>query len=104
MLDTLSNLQIADKTEIHRYVRDNKHSPIGVIMARKMHDGTIVISWSLCNKLDKFDKQKALFIAARRAEFGMSKNVLIPHKVERMINDMIYRAQKYFRTDDVVIV
>ena len=52
-----------------KYKRNDHGHPIGVLVAT----GREEVGFSLCNKKDKWDKEKALMIAIRRAENGFSK-------------------------------
>lgn len=49
-----------------KYVRDGENNRVGVVVAT----GSSKIGWSLCNKLDRFDRKKGLMIAEARANMS----------------------------------
>lgn len=99
------------KTLVH-YVKNDKGQRIGCVVAI----GAELVGWSQCNKKDRsgskrFDKQKALSLAIKRAEKGSSifqrlsttGKMLIfrtPNKfMKSAIAKMEDRAKLYFKED-----
>lgn len=55
------------ETQLIRYIRNNKNEPRGVAIALKVGDG-IQYGYSLCHPdKDKWDREKGLLIAKKRA-------------------------------------
>ena len=74
------------------YLRDKNGNPIGVAVAVSKED----IGWSLCNKRDKFNKQRALEIAVGRATKRDISDTK-PVTILPLFNKIYARAQKYFK-------
>lgn len=74
-----------------KYVRNNKNSKIGVVVAT----GRDRVGWSMCHRLDKFDKAKALKIAKGRAERG--SNVSLPGVIFNDYNAMTDRSERFYQ-------
>lgn len=56
------------QTLIKEYIRDKKNNPYGVAVAVKDPDtNQIFYGFSICNKADKYDKDRGLNIAVNRA-------------------------------------
>ena len=93
--------------ELVQYVRDRNGHPVGAVVALSANQ----IGWSLTNKLDRWDREKALMIARRRAVAtnktgGFRDSVLlpgadgkggVPHTVQRTFEEMCNRAMRYFK-------
>ena len=77
------------------YVRDKKRRPVGVVVATGKHQ----IGWSKCNRLDEWDRQKALMIAKNRANAGMERDVFAnaPYDIMTAVEKMEDRALKYYQ-------
>lgn len=107
-------MKIPANTIIH-YVRDNKGNPRGVIVAVKLLDGNIGISWSYCRKTDRFTKDMALQIAIGRAlTSAVHMRILdagdrawiefaseMPHQIARDMAKFVDRCKKYYKTEVV---
>lgn len=65
----------------------------GVVLALDRY----LIGWSLCNKLDTFDKDLAIKIAYGRAVTGF--NTPIPHRIKPLYTKISKRALKYYKND-----
>lgn len=90
--------------ELVQYVRDRNGHPVGAVVAISVNQ----IGWSLTNKLDRWDREKALMIARRRAvattkSGGYRDSVLlngkggVPHSVKCVFEEMCNRAWRYFK-------
>ena len=100
-----------------RYVKNEKGNRVGVVVAT----GAFKIGWSLCNKLDKWDRKKGLMIAEARANMSPedkdkrdftgrlctlcgseSKNVdqNVITELCNTIDHMQERAESYFKEDN----
>ncbi len=76
-----------------KYKRNDHGHPVGVAVA--IGDGEV--GCSLCNKKDKWNREKALMIATRRAEAG-SKS--IPDSMYLDYYEMYERSFRYFHDSD----
>lgn len=97
-----------DRNEIVDIVRKNDHggterrngqslkTPIATLIARKMNDGKIVISWSKCHKNDTFNKTLGRVHAGFRLEHPEIGGKL-PQCVESHLPGFIKRIKKYFK-------
>ena len=88
------------RAEVHKV----KGEPYGVVVAI----GPSIMGWSLCNKLDKFDKSKALELAINRAKLisyvdSFDLENLYTNEVPFTLSDLILkmndRSIKYFKDD-----
>ena len=79
------------------YIRNAKREPIGCIVAINKDS----IGISLLNPKDEFDKKIAKNIAIGRAELGIFPEIPIKKEglVERSIQRMVDRADRYFKTE-----
>lgn len=86
---------------IVQYHRNDDRSLKGIVVA--LDNG--IIGWSLCNRRDKFNKEKGLEIAIRRAE---KSSILTPAKLRKYyeaipqsMRDTSYfvleRSKRYFK-------
>lgn len=73
-----------------KYKRNEHGRRIGVVVALDRER----IGFSLCNKKDKWDREKALEIALDRAENGFDK---IPHSIYLDYYEMYNRSGRYFK-------
>jgi hypothetical protein len=76
--------------ELIKYVRNKKGMRVGVVLAV----GATAIGWSKCSKRDKWDREKGLLIARRRATGGFSSKV--PNSVEKDFDWMAFWAGNHF--------
>jgi len=72
-------------------LRNRKNEVVGVAIAV----GRNQVGWSLCNKSDKYNQEKAEMIALRRACEG--SNRAIPHSINAQVVKMAERSQRYFK-------
>lgn len=73
-----------------------KGAPRGVLMA--LENG--IIGWSLCSKLDTFDRDKGLNIAFRRALKSMEDpeyDLKVPQSLQNLAEEMLYRSSIYYK-------
>lgn len=86
-----------------QFVRDNKGNPKGVVVA-SLIDGNVRIGWSLTNESsgDTFDKDMGMRIAIGRINVG--SNAIVPIAVNKIIQSLVGRSKKYFKTDKIIIV
>ena len=85
-----------------QFVRDRQGQPRGVVIAKKVN-GTVRVGWSFSNKKagDSFNKKRGIDIATGRVYTTTRSK--IPNSVNKVIENMVERSTKYFRTDDVFI-
>lgn len=91
------------QTFIKEYIREPKtKNPIGIAVAVKI-ENEVFYGYSICNKVDRFDKELGLNIALNRAH---SDNYKLPlsNKTTALINkhfdSLEHRAMQYFRDLD----
>lgn len=109
------------KHTVIQYVRHKggrkKNVPYGVIVAVKNDNVDLVgikgfnVSYSLCNKNDRFSKKMALKIAIGRTSFGSGyldhPGVVrcwsgpTPRDVSKMMTNFVSRCKKYYKVKDV---
>ena len=94
-----------DYTKLGPVAKINKvKKPIGIVIAI----GPSILGWSLCNKLDVFDKEEAMKLALIRAELieylDPSEDLLeglyqdmVPVVLHDLIFNMNERSIKYFK-------
>lgn len=84
---------------ITQYVRNKKREKIGIVIGLVIPGEhlRIGIGWSQCCKRDEFDEQRAYQIAIGRAYKGTGKNVIIPNRVQKLIDKISARSQFYFQ-------
>jgi hypothetical protein len=86
---------------IYQFVTNRRRQKVGVVLAKKMPNGSVGIGWSLCNPKDEFNKVHALAIAEGRAEnFGGIDE--IPRSINEDIDVIIDRATRYFKDSQVL--
>eukprot|EP00825_Cyclidium_porcatum_P045320 TRINITY_DN6861_c0_g1_i4.p5 TRINITY_DN6861_c0_g1~~TRINITY_DN6861_c0_g1_i4.p5 ORF type:complete len:106 (+),score=4.13 TRINITY_DN6861_c0_g1_i4:709-1026(+) len=104
------------QTELKTYVRNNKNSRIGVVVAKKNAEGKVTIGWSLCRKNDEYDADYAYFKANKRQYIidGYSFSpvntkrkrtvdsyngvVYVPQTIYSTVQYMIDRSKRYFKS------
>ena len=90
-----------DNTVIYQFVHNRRRQKVGVVLAKKVSNGTVGIGWSLCNPKDSFNKDHAITIAEGRAEkWGGSDP--IPHSISEDVGIIFDRATRYFKGCDVI--
>ena len=81
----------------HAYVNEFGGDLIGVVVSIDRNK----VGWSLCNKKDRFNKERGLKIALNRAEYyGTNRNFLLeeaPNSIKNEIIEMYDRSEKYFK-------
>jgi hypothetical protein len=102
------------KNYIFKYVRDKNRNRIGVVAAfllRTDKNDVVVMGWSVCNKLDKFNRKRAIGIAADRAIGRLSRNKKLydpksrtgdPVKIKKEYEFMQERATHYFKNCRII--
>jgi hypothetical protein len=89
------------KNMIAKYITrtvDGSPRRVGLIVAREDY-GVIQIGYSLCNKKDVFDKNKAWEIAKTRL---ILPSVHIPKSIMEDIKAMERRASRYFKDTNYI--
>jgi len=90
---------MTDNTIIKQFIRDRKNNPRGVTVAIKK-DNEVFYGYSLCNPLDRFDKQLGVRIAVARA-LSKSFNLPMSPNTQEEIADhfraLEKRAIRYFK-------
>ncbi len=88
------------QTFLKEYIRDEKNqNPIGIAVAVRIND-EIFYGFSICNKLDRFDKQRGLDIALRRAhadEYSLPLSARYQTLIDERYTSLENRAMKYFQ-------
>ena len=83
-----------------QYIRNQKHEPIGCMVAVQQEDGRITIGVSLHNPKDKWDRSLARQIAIGRA-YCDGVMPYVPSSKARYVAEgmrmMINRASRYFK-------
>ena len=81
---------------IYQRTRDRQGNPKGVLVAKKLKNGTVGISYSLTNTKagDKFSMEEGLAIATARAVHGSPEQ--IPQSIQNDYSDFTNRAKRYF--------
>jgi len=81
---------------IYQRTRDRQGNPKGVLVAKKLKNGTVGISYSLTNTKagDKFSLKEGLAIATARAVHGCPET--IPQSIQNDYSDFTNRAKRYF--------
>lgn len=80
----------------YQYIRDKRGRAKGVITLYKQ-EGELKIGWSLCNKLDQFNKLVGLNKALERSinvDDVLSRPPEIPHTVKPLFERMLNRAKR----------
>lgn len=77
------------------YYRNENGIRQGVVVST----GKNIVGWSLCNKKDKFEKERGIQIALARAnkisEGGTVKKT--PFTLQPLVDKMLKRSSKYFK-------
>ena len=81
---------------IYQRTRDRQGLPKGVLVAKKLKNGSVGISYALTNFKagDKFVLKDGLAIATARAVHGSP--IEIPNSIQREYSEFTNRAQRYF--------
>jgi len=87
---------------IYQRTRDRKGNPKGVLVAKKLKNGTISISYSLTNFKagDKFNLKEGLAIATARAVHGSP--IEVPNSIHNDYSDFVNRSKRYFYPNQTV--
>ena len=93
------------KNFMHQYMRDKNNNPVGLMVAQKYDDGTIIVAGSRVNEKagDKFDKTIAMKIAKGRlmcARDGKLEANRIADNMKTDIFKFIDRVERYFQPKD----
>jgi len=70
----------------------------GAMVALLGEDGEVRTGWSLCHRLDKFDRDRAVQVAKARAENG--KKYEIPRSIEQTYARFQNSAANFFNKDN----
>lgn len=70
------------------------HRHVGYIVGAVVDERLYGIGWSLCNRLDRFDKERGLMIALSRTN---STEINPPFSLVAKISDFSRRCDKYFK-------
>lgn len=89
------NVSIPRHTVI-QYLRNKKGVPYGVLVAVKNPDSRYRVGYSVCNRKDRFSKQRALEIAIGRAEVCSDLGPT-PHDVAKNLGNFKDRCDKYYK-------
>lgn len=87
------------KNAIIHYVRNKKGEPLGIIVAVKGDHG-FRVGYSLCNRKDRFVKDKGLKIAFGRADVWSSIPEGVPREILAAMPSFLERCKKYYRTQN----
>jgi len=97
---------VIPKHTVIQYVRNKKRVPCGVIVGVK-HEKGFAVSYSLCNKKDRFSKKMALKVALGRTKVRHGhfdhENMICswvgptPRDVSKMIPAFLDRCKKYYK-------
>lgn len=80
--------------QIRQRIRDKHGKHVGLMVAIKLSNTLITVGWSVCNKIDKYDKQLADKIAFNRAMYG--SHTPAPRFAKPQIDKFSQRATFYF--------
>lgn len=87
------------QTYIKEYIRDEQtRNPIGIAVAVRIND-EVFYGFSICNRVDRFDKQLGLNIALSRAhsdEFKLPLSERYQHLINKHFSSLEHRALQYF--------
>jgi hypothetical protein len=92
-------------TVLLQFVRESrgkqKGQPRGVVVAT-YRNGKVTLGWSYTNKKmgDSFNKTRGIDNALNRTEFPTGASVQIPHAVNKELDKLSRRAQKYFKVEE----
>lgn len=92
--------------KLMQYIRGKGNHPIGVMVAEKLSDHTVVVGVSKCNtKMDRFDKDLGIRIAEGRISAHKNRSSVcgVPQSVEYDVDQFKYRARRYFRVSNIVL-
>lgn len=85
------------------YRKKNRPGYAGLVVAVKDGD-SVRVGWSLCKtKLDSFDRQKAYDLALARVNSPGRKNRVVPQSLKDTVDQVMDRAKKYFKTENVTV-
>lgn len=105
---------------IFRYIRNNRRERIGLVAAFKLpnlsvdencDNGTqapvVIMGWALCNKRDKFDRDRGLKLAFERSKSRALKGKAIygvrdPSRIHGDYRTFTGRAKSYFKDAELV--
>jgi hypothetical protein len=88
---------------IFEYIRDNKRNKIGVLLAMyNTNENQVCFGWSLCKKIDEFDKYSGIVMAIHRTYYNNNRyhnNIdrYIPKSILKYIPNFLNRVKKYYK-------
>lgn len=97
---------IAGVDFIYTYVRSEKsRDKIGVVAAVKIPNTTeVFVSGSLCNKMDRFDKNRGLLIAVERAVMrGAGRDIVVANSLAAPLKALGERAGRFFKGHTITV-
>ncbi len=71
---------------------------LGFMVASKNQNNEVLLGFSLCCKKDKFNYDRGLHIATKRADKGVTE---FPHSLKSKIENFHNRCTKYFKDASV---
>jgi hypothetical protein len=80
--------------EVKQYIRNSSGKRIGLFIARSHDNENWKFGYSLCSKLDKFDKDRAYSIASGRCDKGI---FVVPRSILGKTYQFVARCQRYFK-------
>lgn len=95
-----NDIQVSINKYLIEYVRKNNRDKKGVLIAVKHDDNTVVIGWSLCCPLDKFDKYFGHEVAYERGckrfydDYHFED---VPPSIMEQLDNFVDRCKKYFK-------
>jgi len=95
-------MNVPEDRGLMQFVRDRRGNPRGVVVSRLV-DERVTVGWSFTNYKagDRFDKQRGIQIALGRLTVPSTKQ--IPYSVHKVMETVVDRSKKYFKTSDVRI-
>jgi len=91
------------RSMIWQYIRNRRREKVGILCAKNIGEGKIVIGYSMCNKnFDKFDFVTGMKLAMERLNSCYSSSEL-PITVNESINKFAPRCLRYFEYKVFVI-
>lgn len=82
------------------YIKNNKNQKVGFVVAKLDEEGKIIYGWSLCNKRDKFNRERGLEIALGRMDKKPSW-LSAPYSVVPHLWKMMDRAKRYYKVESL---
>jgi len=84
-------------TYITKRIRNNKGVKGFLVAVKKENENSYNIGFSLCNRVDEFDKDFGLALAINRALRTDRNPIIVPLSIRKSFHKFSTRAQKYFK-------